>query len=46
MAVSSDAIAWLLRAAGTDEVPTGSTVMITLSGRGDKDAAQAMEMLA
>ena len=40
------AIAWVLRAAGTDELPTGSTVLVTLSGRGDKDAAQAMEMLA
>jgi tryptophan synthase beta chain len=40
------AIAWVMRAAGTDELPTGSTVLVTLSGRGDKDAAQAMEMLA
>ena len=40
------AIAWLVRAAGTDELPSGSTVLLTLSGRGDKDAAQAMDMLS
>jgi tryptophan synthase beta chain len=40
------AIAWVARAAGTDELPRGSTVLVTLSGRGDKDAAQAMEMLS
>jgi tryptophan synthase beta chain len=39
------AIAWLARAAGTDELPTGSTVMVTMSGRGDKDAQQVMELL-
>jgi tryptophan synthase beta chain len=38
------AIAWVAREAGR-EIPLGSTVLITLSGRGDKDAAQAMEML-
>lgn len=37
---SAHALAWVLRAAGTDELPTGSTVLLTLSGRGDKDAAQ------
>ena len=42
---SAHAIAWVARAAGTDELPRGSTVLITLSGRGDKDAAQAMDML-
>jgi tryptophan synthase beta subunit len=26
-------------------VPTGSTVLVTLSGRGDKDAAQIAERL-
>jgi tryptophan synthase beta chain len=40
------AIAWLARAAGTDELPAGSTVMITMSGRGDKDAQQVMELLS
>ncbi|MGH9306268.1 MAG: tryptophan synthase subunit beta [Acidimicrobiales bacterium] len=42
---SAHAIAWLCREAGK-EIPRGSTVLVTLSGRGDKDAAQAMEMLA
>jgi tryptophan synthase beta chain len=36
---SAHAVAWVLRAAGTDELPTGSTVLLTLSGRGDKDMA-------
>ena len=38
------AVAWVVRAAGR-EIPEGSTVLITLSGRGDKDAAQVMELL-
>jgi len=38
------AIGWLARAVGT-EIPTGSTVLVTLSGRGDKDAAQVAEIL-
>jgi tryptophan synthase beta chain len=41
---SAHALAWVLRAAGTDELPTGSTVLLTLSGRGDKDAAQLAGM--
>jgi tryptophan synthase beta chain len=41
---SAHAVAWVLRAAGTDELPTGSTVLLTLSGRGDKDAAQLAGM--
>jgi tryptophan synthase beta chain len=40
------AIAWLARAAGTPELPAGSTVMVTMSGRGDKDAQQVMELLS
>jgi tryptophan synthase beta chain len=36
---SAHAVAWVLRAAGTAELPTGSTVLLTLSGRGDKDMA-------
>jgi tryptophan synthase beta chain len=36
------AIAWLAREAGRS-VPAGSTVFVTLSGRGDKDAAQVAE---
>ena len=39
------AIGWLMREAGR-RVPTGSTVLVTLSGRGDKDAMQVAEMLA
>jgi tryptophan synthase beta chain len=38
-------VAWVIRAAGTDELPAGSSVMITLSGRGDKDAQQVMDIL-
>ena len=38
------AIGWLAREAGRS-VPTGSTVLVTLSGRGDKDAAQIAERL-
>jgi len=40
---SAHAVAWVLRAAGTDELPTGSTVMLTLSGRGDKDLPSLQE---
>jgi tryptophan synthase beta chain len=38
------AIGWLGREAGRS-VPTGSTVLVTLSGRGDKDAAHVAERL-
>jgi tryptophan synthase beta chain len=38
------AIGWLAREAG-HAVPRGSTVLLTLSGRGDKDAAQVAERL-
>jgi tryptophan synthase beta chain len=38
------AIGWLARDAG-NVVPRGSTVLITLSGRGDKDAAQVAQRL-
>jgi tryptophan synthase beta chain len=41
---SAHAVAWVIEAAGR-EIPTGSTVLITLSGRGDKDAATLMETL-
>lgn len=36
---SAHALAWLFRAAGTPELPPGSTVLLTVSGRGDKDMA-------
>jgi tryptophan synthase beta chain len=42
---SAHAVAWVLRAAGTPELPAGSTVLLTLSGRGDKDMNQLMEGL-
>ncbi len=38
------AIGWLAREAGR-AVPSGSTVLVTLSGRGDKDAVQVAERL-
>jgi tryptophan synthase beta chain len=38
------AIGWLAREAGRS-IPLGSTVLVTLSGRGDKDAAQVAERL-
>jgi tryptophan synthase beta chain len=38
------ALAWVVGAVGK-EIPVGSTVLITLSGRGDKDVAQVREML-
>ena len=38
------AIGWLMREAGRS-VPSGSTVLVTLSGRGDKDAVQVAERL-
>jgi tryptophan synthase beta chain len=40
------ALAWVIRAAGTDDLPTGCTVMVTLSGRGDKDVAQVSELFS
>ena len=39
------ALAWVIREAGRP-IPTGSTVLITLSGRGDKDVAQVRELLS
>jgi tryptophan synthase beta chain len=39
------ALAWLVRAAGGGEVPQGSTVLLTMSGRGDKDADHVMRLL-
>ncbi len=40
------ALAWLVRAAESGEVEPGTTVMVTLSGRGDKDAEQVMRLLS
>ena len=39
------ALAWLIRAVRNGEVEKGSTVLVTLSGRGDKDAEQVMRLL-
>jgi tryptophan synthase beta chain len=39
------ALAWLVRALRSGGVAAGSTVLITLSGRGDKDAEQVMRAL-
>jgi tryptophan synthase beta chain len=41
---SAHAIAWVLAQAGK-EIPEGSTVLVTLSGRGDKDVAQVRDLL-
>jgi tryptophan synthase beta chain len=40
------ALAWLAGAVRAGEVGRGSTVLVTLSGRGDKDAEQVMRILA
>jgi tryptophan synthase beta chain len=39
------ALAWLVGAVRRQEVERGSTVLITMSGRGDKDAEQVMRAL-
>jgi tryptophan synthase beta chain len=39
------ALAWLIKAAGTGEVPPGSSVLLTMSGRGDKDADHVMKLM-
>lgn len=41
---SAHAVAWIAREAG-HLLPTGSTVLLNLSGRGDKDVAQVRAML-
>jgi len=42
---SAHAIAWVIDRAGTPDLPSGSTVLVNLSGRGDKDVAQVRELL-
>jgi tryptophan synthase beta chain len=42
---SAHAVAWVIRAAGTTELPPGATVLLTLSGRGDKDISTLMEVV-
>jgi tryptophan synthase beta chain len=39
------AMAWVARACASGELPPGSTVLVTMSGRGDKDAEQVMGLL-
>ncbi|HET6811131.1 MAG TPA: tryptophan synthase subunit beta [Acidimicrobiales bacterium] len=41
---SAHAVAWVAREAGRS-IPAGATVLVNLSGRGDKDAASAMTYL-
>ncbi|WP_425460162.1 tryptophan synthase subunit beta [Herbidospora galbida] len=42
---SSHALAWVIRAAESGGIAPGSTVLLTLSGRGDKDIASIKELL-
>jgi tryptophan synthase beta chain len=42
---SAHALAWVIAHAGTERLPSGSTVLINLSGRGDKDVAQVRDIL-
>jgi tryptophan synthase beta chain len=41
---SAHAVAWVRRAARAGDLAPGTTVLITMSGRGDKDAAQLKEL--
>jgi tryptophan synthase beta chain len=38
------ALAWVMARAGTEDLPSGSTVLVNLSGRGDKDVAQVRDI--
>ena len=38
-------LAWVAKAARTGEIPAGSTVLLTMSGRGDKDAEHVMKLM-
>jgi tryptophan synthase beta chain len=42
---SAHALAWVIANAGTASLPAGSTVLVNLSGRGDKDVAQVLDVL-
>jgi len=42
---SAHAIAWVIARACTPDLPSGSTVLVNLSGRGDKDVAQVRDLL-
>jgi tryptophan synthase beta chain len=39
------AVAWVIRAAGNGHIPPGASVLVTMSGRGDKDAEQVMGLV-
>ena len=41
---SAHAVAWVARAARAGDLPAGTSVLITMSGRGDKDAAALKEL--
>ena len=41
---SAHAVAWVIRAAESGELPPRATVLLTLSGRGDKDTTTLMEI--
>ena len=41
---TAHAVAWIIREAG-QSIPKGSTVLLNLSGRGDKDVAQVLSIL-
>ena len=41
---SAHAVAWVARAARRGDLPAGASVLITMSGRGDKDAATLKEI--
>ena len=41
---SAHAVAWIMQEAGK-AIPRGSTVLLNLSGRGDKDVAQVLDIL-
>ena len=42
---SAHAIAWVVAAAASGELAPGTTVLVNLSGRGDKDVAQVRDIL-
>ncbi|MFI7613022.1 tryptophan synthase subunit beta [Nonomuraea terrae] len=42
---SAHALAWIIRAVAGGELPAGSTVLMTLSGRGDKDISTLKELV-
>jgi tryptophan synthase beta chain len=42
---SAHALAWVIAAVGRRELRAGSTVLVNLSGRGDKDVAQVRDIL-